>query len=1108
MASITPMLWTRTGNDYVRDGLTGRLGSPKEFGDTLIAGAINSNAIKKLGDDQTVFYAGSVNGGLYSRLYNEKTDTWSKEWTWESKPGSGYDGGQSIGAIALSEDGKLLAVGRGNPSNYNALGTTPYGIQIARVKNDGSLAWLETKSSIREKIQDLPIRALAWSDQSLIATTPDAALELSVENGTIKQVATALLLPSLFTADQMPDNSIAIAGYDYDQFSNSIILRRDGQNIPLRGKIYEDYIQSVNENGSRISRISAYPEPINGEGVFFVGSFTPNQENSGWISRIDRISIDLGGGTVKEITSAPIEYGLIGSNQAGNQFFYGNFSFAADPFDPKGRSVFAGGNTFGSSPGSQALSYSGGLVRIRLKADSQGKRDTIENVSYLYGPRLKNNKNVLLPPAPGQPHADSRSISFYHGQDGAKLIQTDDGGIWSIDLQLSTQGAKPKKGAWWMPLTPDHNGFQGLEVNMVDWGSNANIIATSYQDNAASLGYFGDENATNLWAGDGEVAIIDDGGTNNTSPTSYLSLQKYIAGGSMSKYSYDAEGFLRGMQPVYFTLRKEDGSIVPWSQTPEVAYYNLNDPDNSKRVPFLAPIEENPYAANNIIMAGSVNAYETIESGINYLVFRPLLKEDQTTGITFTALDNTSELVNNEDIGSVYLAGISPEGQVMIYGRQKKIVPGEDPQADSHLSPIEFNNLSEGQLSDLGTIIDISHRPTGSGQDLLYILQGGMSLLTLSGVQPSPGQGTSQYLQIGSANGSVKTFTLEELGLPILAGDVGYQSSVYIPANDHHGDKLVIGGLAGVWISDVDEEGMPIGFKAMNWEGLDQGIAPGSYVRTIKYEPQDDLLILGTQGQGNWLYSFSGDLGKRPHATKLLHMSDTSLVQGTRPDLDKRGNQFNQTITIQLDSRLQDKREATDVEIILHNKGKWRHYMSMVSPYNVSEDGNINKHSSAREQADRWYSILKPFGLHYRGGRETKNSIIMPFSFEPGISMFNLAINAKDFYHSDPAKLRYSVRTTDGNESVTRTLSLIGQPEPGSSSSSSSALQAADTPDEIIHYTKAQRHQATFESIDSESATYSQQHLGQASASDILPFENPIQSNLINPFAADLSLLH
>jgi len=227
-----------------------------------------------------VFYAGSVNGGLYSRLYNEQTETWSKEWTWESKPGSGYDGGQSIGAIALSEDGKYLAVGRGNPSNYNAIGTAPYGIQIARIKSDGLLAWLQTDPSIREAISTLPIRDLEWSGTSLIASTEVGVLDLSVEHGEITQLATPLYLPSRFSADRMPDNSVAVAGYfkDQDQLSNGIVLQREGQTIPLSGEIYANYIKSINENGSFISRISAYPELINGNGVFFVGSFTEANE--------------------------------------------------------------------------------------------------------------------------------------------------------------------------------------------------------------------------------------------------------------------------------------------------------------------------------------------------------------------------------------------------------------------------------------------------------------------------------------------------------------------------------------------------------------------------------------------------------------------------------------------------------------------------------------------------------------------------------------------------------------------------------------------------------------------------------------------------------------
>ena len=1092
----------------MRDGLTGRLGSPKEFGDTIIAGAINTTANKKLDNDKSVFYAGSVNGGLYSRLYSEQTDTWSEQWTWESKPGSGFDGGQSIGAIAISDDGKLLAVGRGNPSNYNAYGTAPYGIQLARIKRDGSLAWQETDISIREQIQASPIRALEWSDKSLIATTPGAVLELSVENGKITQVFAPVAEPSIFTADRMPDNSVAVAGYfpvDQDQFSNAIVLQRDGQTIPLIGEIYANYIKSVDENGLFISRISAYPKLINGNGVFFVGSFTVDTKGDSWVSRIDRISIDLDSGKVEKIISSPIDRGLIGNNQAANFGPYGNFSLAADPFDPKGRAFFAGGNTFGSSPGSQALTYSGGLVRIRLKGDSRENRDAIESISYLYGPRLEDNKDVLLPPAPGQPHADSRSIDFYHGQDGSKLIQADDGGVWSIDLKLSAKGAKLKKGTWWMPLTPDHNGFQGLEVNMVDWGSNANIIASSYQDNAASLGYFGDPSATNLWAGDGEIAIIDDGGDNKTSPTVYLSSQQYLASGGMNRYLYNQKGFVKGMQSVSFGLRTEDGSILPWDKTPEYAYYIKNDV-LIRPIPFLAPIEENPYASNRIVMAGSVNAYETIDSGSNELNFRQLLEDNQASGLKFTALDNTSKLGNINEVGSVYLAGTNNFTKAQnIYGRQKKtILPSEDLQAAAYLSPIAFANLTEGQLSDYGVIIDISHRPSSSGQDILYILQGGSSLLTLSG------EISQQYLHVGSASQSLKTFTLEQLGLPVLTGDLGYQSSVYIPANNQHGEKLVIGGLAGVWISDLDEEGTPLGFEAMNWQGLDEGIAPGSYIQTIKYEPQDDLLILGTLGQGNWLYSFSGDLGDRPRASKLLHMSNTSLVQGTEPDLDKRGNQFNQAITIQLDGRLQSKTEATDVEIILHNKDNWRHYMSMVSPYNISEDGEVFT-ESVREQADRWYSILRPFGLNYRGGWETKNNIVMPFSFDPGISMFNLSINAKDFYHSDPAKLRYSVRTTDGSDSVTRTLSLISEPV-GIEEEGSAFLpvrrRPADKTDEIINYTKAREQKPSLATSKSAPLTYADPFIAQASANDVLSFVDPFQSNLINPLEADLSILH
>ena len=105
MAKINPLVWTSIGNDWVRDGLTGRLGSPQLFGETMISGATNCVAINEAENGITTFYAGSVNGGVYARNYDRTTGRWEEQWSWVSKPGSGYTGAQSIGALAISEDG-------------------------------------------------------------------------------------------------------------------------------------------------------------------------------------------------------------------------------------------------------------------------------------------------------------------------------------------------------------------------------------------------------------------------------------------------------------------------------------------------------------------------------------------------------------------------------------------------------------------------------------------------------------------------------------------------------------------------------------------------------------------------------------------------------------------------------------------------------------------------------------------------------------------------------------------------------------------------------------------------------------------------------------------
>ena len=91
---VTQGKWFPTGNDFIIDGLWGRLGVQESFGETRISGATNGlAAIDKPDSGQTFLYAGSVNGGLYLRTYDQAKDRWSKTWTWLTKPEPRYRAG-------------------------------------------------------------------------------------------------------------------------------------------------------------------------------------------------------------------------------------------------------------------------------------------------------------------------------------------------------------------------------------------------------------------------------------------------------------------------------------------------------------------------------------------------------------------------------------------------------------------------------------------------------------------------------------------------------------------------------------------------------------------------------------------------------------------------------------------------------------------------------------------------------------------------------------------------------------------------------------------------------------------------------------------------------
>ena len=172
MTSIASGLWVPSGNDYLIDGLWGRLGVQEEFGETYVSGSTNGLAIKET-DDQVFLYAGASNGGVHLRIYDKANDQWGDGWSWISRPGGDYTGSQSIGVLSISDDGQYLAVGQGNPSNYSFVGAPSHGVQIGAIQDDGSIQWLPVAEGAAEALHNQNIRSMEWVGANLVATSWD-----------------------------------------------------------------------------------------------------------------------------------------------------------------------------------------------------------------------------------------------------------------------------------------------------------------------------------------------------------------------------------------------------------------------------------------------------------------------------------------------------------------------------------------------------------------------------------------------------------------------------------------------------------------------------------------------------------------------------------------------------------------------------------------------------------------------------------------------------------------------------------------------------------------------------------------------------------------------
>ena len=990
-APVPKETWFPTGLDVIRDPLTGRLGVPEFYGDTVVSGSANSPVIWQ--DPVTkdaLLYIGASNGGVYLRRYSYAEDRWSDRWTWVSRPGTGYTGAQSIGVLSISPDGRYLAVGQGNPSNLNDTGVPGNGIQIGAIQPDGSLLWLENSSEADSVLnQGFPIRSLHWHGQWLAATTWNLSESYLGRDGQFSPGGTVLIASQsaaggLETVTErlqfgwnwmtdsvktMPNGPLLAAGNNVlpaaGSYANAVGVFMEGGSVsPLAGSLYPTYLQGLDAKELKIARIAVHPQLVDGAIVAFVGAYAP--KGNELISRIDRLLIDPLTYDLIDFTPGDVQ-GKIGTNQASNSGSYGNFSLSANPLDPLALSVFSGGNTYG---GINAYTYSGGLVKVGFGSNPV-------SLDYLYGP-LGSNGQVGDPP-PGAPHADSRQITYYDTPNGRALIQTDDGGVWQLPLE--SEGIR-----WWSSLSAP--GLNTLENTTVDWNATTNSVVAAYQDNAASVGSYGSPYPymQNVWMGDGQLAFFDDARPTDLGryTSAYVSAQQYLADQSgINRIALDEAGLFRSYDNIGMYLNYK-GETIPFSEKDFFELQKLN-------VPFHAPLATNAYRPNDIVMAGRLNVWETAAvdpSNLpDSLVFQPIIDYEEDSDnpadwltLWVNALDNqgspqAAQAKTAYDSLYVGLQIAGPGGKGIqfsgLYGRQAGATPT--------LAPLVQVPV------DAGPILAIAHRPTVNQDDTVFWLQGGDTVNNFNNVIVA--SSTVQSLGIHSPNGQTRFIPLTALGLEFSPSDAfKAQSLVYVPAVNGHGEHLVIGSQEGAWISALDANGEPGRFTRMNWQGLPEATPPGSLNVTMKYDPQDDLLVTTQLGQGAWLYSFSGQIEPAKVSAQKLILTDTVLQQQATPSLDKRGNQMNTGLFVQLNDKLMDPTQAYDVDLVFDDFAQWQNNLELLTP----TGGAVGKTPAS-------YNLLEASGQARFHASLNNGKLTLPIHLEPGVTKMAILVNIKEF---------------------------------------------------------------------------------------------------------------
>lgn len=961
MASLRANEWSIFSPSVIRDAYSGRLGFQEQFGTTYISGATEALALKQnpldgsATEGDAVLYAGTTNGGLYSLNYDYSSNSWAAQWVWLSKPSGtseGFQGNQGIGALAISPDGSMIALGMGNSSNYNAYTPDGPGLQFGNIQPDGSIDWLALPSLelLAGSLNQWNVRDMVWRDDGIYVSVASQivgkiyylAVDANGQFSTPPKEVQSFALPMALDGNLTGDSAVF-----YGVLGDGIFaVDSTGTSSKINsGSSDWDSLFTSRDNGREaIGRIVSEVNPADPSGrVLLIGWYQKgNNIVAGSISHVDRLYLDVNN-TVTSVDSIDFS-GKAGSGQAATAYFYGNYALSFDARDDSLNTIYVGGNQYLSKHPDGATPYSptGGLVSGDF---------TTKAIKAVFGP-YRDAEGELVGDSVfiGAPHADSRTLVYLQTPTGKQAIQSDDGGVW----QLMTSGTEPSDLSWKSLNRP---GLHSMETISSGWDARSNSLVQAFQDNAVSIGQLEDTYLSNIWAGDGSLAIVDGASPEDLSSSvwSYLNSQQYMSDGYVVAMALDPSGSIDQVAMLTLITNVDGSSVQPIQLIENYALlYAGRSPDSAS---FSFPSMVNPYRQGDVVLAGSSGLYETFvpnwsgytqaqDSGT--LQMLPLIPFGTANrSVTSISLGTTAQEVGAITPAKPFFWDAlvattwDSDTQKSTIWFRNALTLDSAPASLAEVNRAFINSIS---LSVAGTsehlISDTAIQTNSAGKiETVYWLEATASLRYLG----TRGSSLPLYpsdtdlgaaLVISRGDQLIRLPYAETPGLNQLvrAGDqYGPTSIEFLPAREGFAAQLVVGGEHGLFVSELDDFGIPTGFSPMSIDGLTDQTQYGSAVMQLTYSSDDDVLVASILGGGAFLYSRSGDLGEIPIGSSQLQVSQTNMPQNASQILDKRGNSVEGSFFIELPDSAFDEAGTARINLIIEDADLWRSHLVEVS---------------------------------------------------------------------------------------------------------------------------------------------------------------------------------